>query len=247
MRVKTTTTQFGYAPFRKSERQLCFLYPSSLSSFLLKPPSFSAGKPIELRGSELMSQCSNCFRHTKHLLLVSSDQKIFKCEACSKTTLPWLTSFFLGSISSSFESFREPSLFLSFFSSSDISKNKCGCMASNVQGGSGLCALCNNDIIDWGPAYKPPENQADAIPPPPKKAVIHLESADEIIASIKKLETKEIPGSLPTPSNLIISPFLTQLSFSFLSFCYVCQITFPRVPRRRRSRRHPPGPSNPSP
>ena len=42
-----------------------------------------------------MAQCSCCFRHTKHLL-VNPEHRIFKCEFCSKTTLPWSALFTLS-------------------------------------------------------------------------------------------------------------------------------------------------------
>ena len=87
-------------------------------------------------------------------------------------------------------------------------------MAANLTKGSGLCALCNNDILDWGPAYRPPENQSDALPPVVKKPMVHIETADEIIASIRKLDSKEIPGwffflifSLSASSSVFILSF----------------------------------------
>jgi len=70
-------------------------------------------------------------------------------------------------------------------------------MAANIPNGPGLCALCNNDILDWGPAYRPPglsqESQQQPIKRPPP---VRLESAEEIIAGIRKLDTKEIPEPL---------------------------------------------------
>ena len=107
---------------------------------------------------------------------------------------------------------------ISLFSLSMLvhSKNKCGCMAANLTKGSGLCALCNNDILDWGPTYRPPENQSDALPPVVKKPLVHIETADEIIASIRKLDSKEIPGLLPPFACFFLSFFCFFPSVSSL-------------------------------
>lgn len=61
-------------------------------------------------------------------------------------------------------------------------------MAAHLENGSGLCALCNGDILDWGSGYQPPEYNVEVPKPAEKKPLVQLESADEIIANTKKLE-----------------------------------------------------------
>jgi len=53
------------------------------------PYGFNAGKPVELKGNEFLAQCSNCFQNTNHLLVSNSETRIFKCEKCNRTTIPW--------------------------------------------------------------------------------------------------------------------------------------------------------------
>jgi len=59
------------------------------------PYGFNASNPVELKGNEITAQCSNCFQHTKHTQALKQDTRIYKCERCTKATVPWFDSLIL--------------------------------------------------------------------------------------------------------------------------------------------------------